>query len=155
MISVLLDLGCTIYSVFNKDLADRLHLPRTKVSPRELRLATNSSDDLKIIVDEICWAEIDIDGKKSYICGYIIERLAHDLILGEPWMRLNDVLYRARDRTLYLEKDEHFVHTRGSVKPHMDISMVKHTELLLISKVFTRRRNKSQTNNVSRFLQHH
>lgn len=57
-----------------------------------------------MIVDENFLAEIDIDGERSYIWGYIIERFAHDLILGEPWMRLNDVVYRARERTLYLEK---------------------------------------------------
>ena len=104
-ISALIDLGCTIYSVFSKDLVKRLNLPRTKVHPKELRLAKSPTDKEKIIVDEICWAEIDLEGNKSFICGYVIEGLTHELILGEPWMRLNSVIYRARDRTLFVRKD--------------------------------------------------
>ncbi|KAI0992744.1 hypothetical protein K3495_g15441, partial [Podosphaera aphanis] len=81
-----------------------------------------------MVVNQICWAEVDLDGKRSSICGYVIEGLAHDLILGEPWMRLNDVVYRARDRTLYLEKYDHYILTHGSREQKTDIAMVKHTE---------------------------
>lgn len=127
-VPALVDLGCTIYAVFSKTLADRLKLPRTIVPPKELRLATDSSEISRMIVNQICWAEVDLDGKRSSICGYVIEGLAHDLILGEPWMRLNDVVYRARDRTLYLEKYDHYILTHGSREQKTDIAMVKHTE---------------------------
>ena len=72
-------------------------------------------------MDEICWAEIDLDGRRSYICGYVIESLAHELILGEPWMRLNDAIYRARarDRVLFLEKENHYIRTRDSTSPKL------------------------------------
>lgn len=79
-IPALVDLGCTIYSVFSKYIAKHLDLPRIKVPPKELKLA-NNSDESKVIVDEICWAEIDLDGKRNSTCGYIIEGLAHGLIL--------------------------------------------------------------------------
>lgn len=104
LVPALVDLGCTIYSVFSKSLAKKLNLPCTRVNPKQLRLAKNSDDMVAITVDEICWAEVDLDGNRDGICGYVIDGLAHDLILGEPWMRFNDVVYRARERTLYLKK---------------------------------------------------
>lgn len=80
-------------------------------------------------VDEICWAKFDLDGMQSNIYGYVIEGLAHDLILGEPWMRLNDVLYRAKDRSLFLGQEKHRVRTYGFASPKLDIAMIRYTEL--------------------------
>ena len=108
-----MDLGCTIYSVFSKNLVQRLNLPCIKVSAKELRLAKDSPDESQTKVDTICWAKIDLDGVESIIHGYVIERLAHDLILGEPWMRLNQVIYRAEDRSLFMGKEKHQVRTYG------------------------------------------
>lgn len=38
-IPALLDLGFTVYSVFSKNIAIKLKLPRVKVTPKELKLA--------------------------------------------------------------------------------------------------------------------
>ena len=151
-VTVLVDLGCTIYSVFNKSLVERLNLPGIKAPPKILKLAKNSNDQAQIIVDEICWAEIDLDGRKSTICGYVIDALAHDLILGEPWMRLNDIIYRARDRILLLEKENHYIKTHDSAAPQFDISMVKHTEFTALVKRAKRQpQNSDSVNTLSIF----
>ena len=128
LVPALVDLGCTIYSVYSKNIVDRLNLPRINVSPKELRLAKKSDKSNKIFVNEICWADVDLDGKLERIYGYVIEGLAHDLILGEPWMRLNDVVYRARERTLFMEKDQHYVRIQDSTLQSRDIAMIRNTE---------------------------
>lgn len=128
-IPALLDLGCTIYSVLGDTIAKRLNLPRLKVPPRELKLAKDSDKNARLIVDEICWPEIDLDGKRSIICGYVIAGLAHDIILGEPWMRYNDVVYRARDRILFLVKEAHIIRTHSAASPVLHIEMIRHTAM--------------------------
>lgn len=35
---------------------------------------------------------------------YVIDGLAHDLILVEPWMRLSEVTYGAKERTIFFQK---------------------------------------------------
>lgn len=62
-------------------------------------------------MNEICWADVDLFGKQERINGNVIKGLAHDLILGEPWMRFSNVLYRVRECTLFMEKYQHFVRT--------------------------------------------
>ncbi|KAI0992315.1 hypothetical protein K3495_g15871, partial [Podosphaera aphanis] len=129
IVPALVDLGCTIYSVFSKHIANRLNLPRMKVPPKELRLAKDSGNESRFVVDEICWTNIDLDGKQGVICGYIIDGLAHDLILGEPWMRYNDVIYKARERVLFLEKEKHMIRTHGSDIPKIEVAMIRHTAM--------------------------
>lgn len=51
-------------------------------------------------------------------------------------MRFNDVVCQARERTLYLEKDGHLVHTCGSFKPFMYISIIRHKEFSAYIKSF-------------------
>ena len=76
----------------------------------------------------------------------MIEGLTHELIIGDPWMRLNSVVYRAQNRTLFIGKDENFARTHGLMNQkmkRMDISMVKHTEFL---DFVNRARHKSNSN---------
>lgn len=54
LVPALVDLGCSIYSVFSYHIANHLNLRRTKVPPKELRLAKNAEIGSKIIVDQIC-----------------------------------------------------------------------------------------------------
>lgn len=139
-IPALVDLGCTIYSVLSDSIATRLNLPRQKVPPRELKLAKDSDKDMKLIEDEICWADVDLDGKCSTICGYVIPGLAHDIILGEPWMRYNDVIYRARDRVLFLERENHIICTHSSASHIVQVEIIRHTAM----SAFLRRAEKQQ-----------
>lgn len=151
-VPALVDLGCTIYAVFSENIVKRLNLSRIDVPPKQLRLAKDSPDDSKIIVKEICWADIDLDGRKSSICGYVINGLAHDLILGEPWLRLNDVIYRARERSLYFEKESCFIQTHSSATPVVNISMIKHTEFSACLKEHNRyEQNKINENEIRIF----
>lgn len=80
-------------------------------------------------IKDICWVEVNLDRKYGGICCYVIDNLANDLILGETLMRLNNVVYRARDRILSLKRDEHSIRNHGSPITQLDVAMIKHTEI--------------------------
>ena len=92
----LLDSGCLCYSAFNLSFVKRHKLPRLPIQARELKLAKKDSQGQAIT--EITCVDIDIDGKHERIRGYIIEDLAYNMILGDPWMRQNNIVYNARPR---------------------------------------------------------
>ncbi|KAI0994516.1 hypothetical protein K3495_g13666 [Podosphaera aphanis] len=92
-------------------------------------MAKDSNEGGKFMVDEICCADVDLDGKKSIVCGYIIDGLVHDIILGEPWMRHNDVVYQSRERVLFLKSENHYIRTHDSSVPKIDVAMVRHTAM--------------------------
>ena len=71
-------------------------MPRFPIKARQLKLA--KEDSKQRAITEISCVEIDIDGKHECIKGYIIEDLAYNIILGDPWMRHNNVIYNARPR---------------------------------------------------------
>lgn len=126
--------GFIIYSVFSKNPVQRLNLPYIIVSAKELRLAKDSQNEGQTKVDTICWAKIDLDGMESIIHGYVFEGLAHNLILGEPWMGLNNFLYRAEDRWLFMGNEKHQIRTYGFIAPKLDIAMVRHSEFAALLK---------------------
>ena len=92
----LIDTGCLCYSAFNRAFVKRHKLPQIPIKPKELKLA--KEDPQQRVIHEITYADIDIDGKLETIWGYVINDLAFNLILGDPWMRKNDVVYNARRR---------------------------------------------------------
>ncbi|KAI0995203.1 hypothetical protein K3495_g12979, partial [Podosphaera aphanis] len=96
-----IDSGCLCYSAFSATLVSELNLPRISIPPRTLKLAENNTSSNSIAY--ITWAYIDIDGHKEKIFGYVINKLAFPLILGEPWMRHNNVVYMAGARSLRIE----------------------------------------------------
>lgn len=91
-----MDSGCLCYSAFNLSFVKRHKLPRIPIPPRQLKLA--KKDSKRRAITETTSVEIDIDGRCELLTGYIIDDLAYDIILGDPWMRENDVIYNARRR---------------------------------------------------------
>ncbi|KAF5197506.1 Pol-like protein, partial [Thalictrum thalictroides] len=48
--------------------------------------------------------ELDIDGYRKILYAYIIPKLAHDLILGKPWMEREDVVYHAKQHSMEIRE---------------------------------------------------
>ena len=90
--------GCLCYSAFNKSFVKRHKLPRIPIECRGLQLAKN--DLQRQVINEITFIDMDIDGRTEKVWGYIIKNLAYDIILGDPWMRNNDVIYNAHRHSI-------------------------------------------------------
>ena len=57
----------------------------------------------------ITYANMNINGYKERIFGYVINYLAYLIILGDPWMRRNDAVYCASPRTLRIRLRKHSI----------------------------------------------
>ncbi|KAI0995427.1 hypothetical protein K3495_g12753 [Podosphaera aphanis] len=101
-IRAFIDSGCLCYSAFSAALVRKLNLPRIPIPERSLKLAEEGKINKSL--SYITWANVDIDGHKERIFGYVIEKLAFPLILGDPWMQYNNVVYRAGPRTLHIQR---------------------------------------------------
>ncbi|KAL5596445.1 uncharacterized protein BROUX77_007129 [Berkeleyomyces rouxiae] len=115
----LFDSGCLVTSAFNESLVKKKGLQRMPITKRELRLAEN--DDKKRWISEIAFCELDIDGRKETVYGYVIPNLAYDMILGKPWMERNDVVYLAKERVIRLGSgaDALMVREKGWLDAHV------------------------------------
>ena len=94
----LMDSGCLCYSAFNLSFVKRHKLPRIPIKPRELKLAKKDSQQQSI--KELTFVDVDIDGRHEKIWGYVIDKLAYNMILGNPWMKANAVVYDALQRSI-------------------------------------------------------
>ncbi|KAI0999337.1 hypothetical protein K3495_g8857 [Podosphaera aphanis] len=107
-----MDSGCLCYSAFNLSFVKRHNLPQLPIESRELKLAKN--DTQRRAINNITCVDMDIDGKYKRIWGYVIEDLAYDMILGDPWMRDNNAVYNARKRSIRLgQQGELTVRAKG------------------------------------------
>jgi hypothetical protein len=88
--------GCLCYAVFNEFMVRVLKLSRIFIFYRSLKLAEEDMEERKISF--IMYANVDINEYKKRIFGYVIKKLAFFLILGDPWLRHNDVIYKVRKR---------------------------------------------------------
>ncbi|KAL5592940.1 uncharacterized protein BROUX77_002577 [Berkeleyomyces rouxiae] len=115
----LFDSGCLVTSAFNESLVKKKGLQRMPITKRELRLAEN--DEKKRWISEIAFCELDIDGRKETVYGYVIPNLAYDMILGKPWMERNDVVYLAKERVIRLGSgaDALMVREKGWLDAHV------------------------------------
>jgi hypothetical protein len=88
--------GCLCYAAFNEFMVRALKLPRIFIFHKFLKLVEKDMKERKISF--ITYANVDIDGYKKRIFGYVIKKLAFPLILGDLWLKYNDVIYKARKR---------------------------------------------------------
>jgi hypothetical protein len=95
-IKAFIDNGCLCYAAFNEFIIRALKLSRIFISYRFLKFAEEDMEERKIFF--ITYANVDIDGYKKRIFGYVIKKLAFPLILGDPWLKYNNVIYKARKR---------------------------------------------------------
>jgi hypothetical protein len=95
-IKVFINSDCLCYAAFNEFMVRALKLSRISIFYRFLKLAKKNMEERKIFF--ITYANVDIDGYKKRIFGYIIKKLAFPLILGDPWLKHNNVIYKAKKR---------------------------------------------------------
>jgi hypothetical protein len=73
-----------------------LKLSRIPISYKSLKFAEKNMEKRKISF--ITYADVDIDKYKKRIFGYVIKKLAFSFILGNPWLKYNNVTYKAKKR---------------------------------------------------------
>jgi hypothetical protein len=88
--------GCLCYAAFNESMVRALKLPRIPIFHKSLKLAEEDMKERKISF--ITYANVDIDGYKKRIFGYVIKKLVFSFILRNPWLKHNNVIYKARKR---------------------------------------------------------
>jgi hypothetical protein len=91
-----IDNGCLCYAVFNEFMVRALKLSRIFIFYRFLKLAEENMEKRKISF--ITYADVDIDKYKKRIFEYVIKKLIFPLILGNLWLKHNNVIYKARKR---------------------------------------------------------
>jgi CTP:phosphocholine cytidylyltransferase-like protein len=82
-----------------------LKLSRIPISHKSLKLAEEDMEERKISF--ITYANVDIDGYKKKIFEYVIKKLAFPLILGNPWLKYNNVIYKARKKQFCIKLKKH------------------------------------------------
>jgi CTP:phosphocholine cytidylyltransferase-like protein len=86
--------------------------PATFIFHKFLKLAEENMEERKISF--ITYANVDIDGYKKRIFGYVIKKLAFSLILKDPWLKHNNVTYKARKKQLRIKSKKHELIIRKS-----------------------------------------
>ena len=98
----LVNYRCLLYMTISKRLADRLQLPRIKITPRNLQQVNYTA---KGVITQVGYANIDIDGhKQKTVYFYIIPGQSDDVILGLPWMDEQDVKLRISKQRMTIRK---------------------------------------------------
>jgi hypothetical protein len=95
-IKAFIDNGCLCYTAFNESIIRALKLSRIFIPYRFLKLAKENMEERKISF--ITYANVNIDEYKKRIFEYVIKKLAFFLILGNPWLKYNNVIYKTRKR---------------------------------------------------------
>jgi hypothetical protein len=97
--------GCLCYTAFIESIVRALKLSRIFILYKFLKLAEEDIEERKISF--ITYANVDIDGYKERIFRYVMKKLAFSLILWDPWLRHNDVIYKMRKRQLRIRSKKH------------------------------------------------
>jgi hypothetical protein len=88
--------GYLCYIAFNEFMVRALKLSRIFIFYKFLKLAEEDMEERKISF--ITYANVDINGYKKRIFGYIIKKLAFPLILRDPWLKYNNVTYKVKKK---------------------------------------------------------
>ncbi|POS81935.1 hypothetical protein EPUL_005965, partial [Erysiphe pulchra] len=107
----MIDTGCLCFAVFNKKIVRTHNLTEISISPRPLRLADGK---IGAHITKIACIDIDIDGRREKIWGYVMPNLAYPIILGKPWMEKNDVVYLAKRHCLRIGSRKNGIIVRSS-----------------------------------------
>jgi hypothetical protein len=104
--------GCLCYAAFNEFMVRALKLSRISIPYKSLKLAEKNIKGRKISF--ITYANVDINGYKKRIFRYVIKKLAFSLILEDPWLKHNNVTYKARKKQFRIESKKHKLIIRKS-----------------------------------------
>jgi hypothetical protein len=97
--------GCLCYAAFNEFIVRALKLLRIFIFYKSLKLAKEDMKKRKISF--ITYANVDIDKYKKRIFGYVIKKLAFFFILKNPWLKYNNVIYKARKKQFRIGSKKH------------------------------------------------
>jgi predicted aspartyl protease len=89
LVPALLDTGCDCFAAISDKFARKLRSPRFPIKPRGLGEAASQSLHA---ISELTYVDADIDGFRQRIFCYVVPGLRQELILGDPWMKRNDVV---------------------------------------------------------------
>jgi len=96
----LLDSGCLSYGLIDSKFASKCDLERLRISPRKME---GFEDLTEGVYDEVAVVRLDINGHTERALFYVAPRLAaYDVILGDPWMKMNDSRYSPKQARLYI-----------------------------------------------------
>jgi hypothetical protein len=104
--------GCLCYAAFNEFMVRILKLSRIFILYRFQKLAEENIKERKISF--ITYANVDIDEYKERILGYVIKKLAFPFILGNFWLKYNNVIYKMRKRQFRIGLKKHGVAPIGT-----------------------------------------
>lgn len=107
----MIEIGCLCFAVFDENIVRTHNLQEISISPRLLRLADGK---IGAHVTKIACINIDIDGRRGNIWGYVMPKLANPIILGKPWMEKNDVVYLAKRHCLRIGPRKNGIIVRAS-----------------------------------------
>ncbi|KAI0994936.1 hypothetical protein K3495_g13245 [Podosphaera aphanis] len=93
----MVDTGCLCFSVIDENLVRAHNIHIESIPPRALRLADDSKT---AVIKQIARYELDIEGHRELLWGYVMTNLAYPIILGKPWMEKNRVNYAASKPSL-------------------------------------------------------
>jgi hypothetical protein len=111
-IKVFINNDCLYYAVFNEFMVRVLKLSRIFIPYKSLKLAEENMEEKKISF--ITYANVNIDEYKKRIFGYVIKKLAFFLILGDFWLKYNNVIYKARKKQVRIKSKKHKLIIRKS-----------------------------------------
>jgi hypothetical protein len=104
--------GCLCYAAFNEFIVRALKLSRIFILHKFLKLAEENMEKKKIFF--ITYANVNIDKYKKRIFGYVIKKLVFPFILGDPWLKHNNVIYKAKKKQLRIKSKKHGLIIRKS-----------------------------------------
>jgi hypothetical protein len=104
--------NCLYYAAFNEFMVRALKLSRIFIFYKFLKFAEKNMEKRKISF--ITYANVDIDGYKKRIFGYVIKKLAFSFILKDPWLKHNNVIYKARKKQFRIKSKKHGLIIRES-----------------------------------------
>jgi len=138
----LLDSGCLSYGLVSERFATRNNLQRIDISPRGLTGFDAPSSDT---VNQVAILSMDIDGhREEQAFCYIVPKIAsYDMILGLPWMTMQDVRLNAPQSECMIMSSNTLVRNRART-PDLTIDCVA-VSAAAFNMIARRRKTKDNT----------
>ncbi|KAI1005955.1 hypothetical protein K3495_g2267 [Podosphaera aphanis] len=119
----LIDNGCQSYAAIGEAIFKELNLPLIPIPRREVRGASGAMTGA--FIQEVTYADVEINGYTQLIYFYVVPVLKHPIILGKPWMTLNKAYPIPHLSIFRHEKPVKDIQSAALVDGHMFISTIK------------------------------
>lgn len=102
--TALIDSGCDTFALISDRLVQKLQVERIPIAPRPVQKATaHSSAREEIRIEWVAHFNMDIDGHQRGVFAYVIPGLRDDVILGIPWMELEEAVLEPRKKVIKMK----------------------------------------------------